>query len=260
MKYEKEEITKSYYENPNFNFLSRGEAAAIVITGEGYKKFTQNFCHPFDEIFTSAMQKTLVNLCQRIPTCIVGYTSEFDLALFFDSPERYEETSWYNYDTAKIATLASSIATFEFNRFFEKLAKSYVMSGNNFDETRKLTAMQGYVSAIDNGAFFTAKCFNIKRVKISEYLKLFQRQTTDDSVHEIGLSYFDEAELTGKTTAEIQLMIYDKAKVQLDDFATCFTRGSFCVKTDPNDADETAVLEPWTIKDDFPYEISENRP
>ena len=258
MRYEKSEITKSYYEKSNFEFLSRGEAAAIIVSGENYKKFTKNFRQPFDEIFVSAMQKTLINLCKRIPTCIVGYTSQFDLAVFFDSPDGYEKASWYNYDTAKIATLASSIATFKFNKYFEKSAKSYVMSGSNFDETRKFTAMQAYVSAIDTGAFFTAKCFNIKRDKISEYLNLFQRQTSDNAVYEIGLMYFDETELVGKTTAEIQLMVYDKAKTRLESFPSGFTKGSFCVRSDASEA--SAARAAWTIKDDFPNELLENRP
>ena len=254
MRYEKDEITKSYYEKSNYEFLSRGEAAAIIISGENYRKFTQNFQHPYDEIFIRSMQKTLVHLCKRIPTCIVGYTSKFDLAVFFDSPEGYEKTSWYNYDTAKIATLGSSIATFKFNRYFEKAAKSYVMSGSNFDETRKFTAMQAYVSAIDTGAFFTAKCFNIKKDKISEYLTIFQRQTVDSAVYEMGLLHFDEAELVGKTTSEIQLMVYDKAKIRLDDFPPTFRGGSFCVKSDNRDnVGVNTNHDCWIIRDDFPH-------
>ena len=230
MKYQKEDITKSYYENISFNFLKRDETAAIIINGENYKEYSAKFQKPYDNIFTSAMNKALVHMCSQIPTCLFGYTSCFDMVVFFSAPENFETASWFNYDTNKIATYASSVVTFEYNRIFEKTAKSYVMSGKNFDETRKFTAMQGYVSAIDAGAFFTAKCFNIKKDQITDYIYLLQKQTINDAVHEMGLMYFKENELIDKTASEIQLMVFDKDKINFDNYPASFKHGSFCVK------------------------------
>jgi tRNA(His) guanylyltransferase len=237
MKYQKEDITKSFYENISYNFLKRNETAAIIINGENYNEYSKKFQKPYDNIFISSMNKALVHMCSQIPTCLFGYTSCFDMAIFFSPPETFEQTSWFNYDTNRIATYASSVVTFEYNRFFEKTAKSYVMSGKNFDETRKFTAMQGYVSAIDAGAFFTAKCFNIKKDQISDYVYLLQKQTINGAVHEMGLMYFKEEELIGKTASEIQLMVFEKAKTNFDNYPASFKHGSFCVKNFEQDGE-----------------------
>lgn len=230
MKYQKEEVTKSFYENISYNFLKRNETAAIIINGENYKEYSEKFQKPYDNIFISSMNKALIHMCSQIPTCLFGYTSCFDMAIFFSSPETFEQTSWFNYDTNRIATYASSVVTFEYNKVFEKTAKSYVMSGKNFDETRKFTAMQGYVSAIDAGAFFTAKCFNIKKDQIIDYIYLLQKQTIQDAVHEMGRIYFNDNELAGKTSSEIQLMVFDKAGLNFDSYPDPFKHGSFCVR------------------------------
>ena len=230
MKYRKPDITKSYYENSPYTFLKREEMAAVVLRGENYEDFTKNFQKPYDTIFLASMKKALQYLCRSIPSCLAGYTSRFDMAVFFSAPDSFETPSWYNYDMNRIATLASSMASFAFNRIFEKAADSYVMSGNNFDETRKFTAMQGYVSSIDAGALFTAKCFNIKKEQIADYLYLLQKNTIDAAIHEMGLLYFREDELSGKSSSEIQFMVFDRAGINFDSYPSSFRHGSFCVR------------------------------
>lgn len=225
MLHRKDDITKSYYENTQYNFLSRGECAAIIISGEDYKKFTRKFNKPYDALFLSAMKQTLTSLCAEVPTCIQGYTSRFDIAVFFEAPEEFEMPSWYSFDTNKIATLSASIATLKFNRAFEKSAKSYVLSGNNFDETKKFTIMQAYVAAIEDGAFFTAKCFNIKKEKIADYIRLMKEQTSESALRDTALAYFKEEEIAGKSAHHLKKMIYEKAGVDFDKYPEEFRCG-----------------------------------
>ncbi|MFR6329338.1 MAG: tRNA(His) guanylyltransferase Thg1 family protein [Eisenbergiella sp.] len=154
------------------HFLKR-EDGRRCDPGENYEDFTKNFQKPYDTIFLASMKKALQYLCRSIPSRLAGYTSRFDMAVFFSAPDSFETPSWYNYDMSD-RHLASSMASFAFNRIFEKAADSYVMSGNNFDETRKFTAMRLRLS-IDAGALFTAKCFNIKKEQIADYLYLLQK-------------------------------------------------------------------------------------
>lgn len=262
MEYRKEEITKSYYENTSFNFLKRNMPAVICISGEDYRKFTEKFQKPYDSIFLSSMQNTLAYLCEQVPGCIIGYTKEFDMTIIFDSPSNIETPSWYNYDTNKITTLTASMATLKFNKTFEKNAKSYVMSGNNFDETRKFTAMQGYVSAIESGALFTSKCFNIQTDQIAEYLFLQQKQTIDNAVQDMGLLYFKENELADKSSSDIQFMVFDKANVNFDSYPSEFKRGVACVKNTYRDGELISPLKEagaWVIDKHMPLLKPGNR-
>lgn len=255
MEYKKEEITKSYYENTPFNFLKRNLPAVILISGEEYQKFTEKFQKPYDSIFLSSMQNTLVYMCSQIPGCIMGYTKEFDMTIIFNSPSNIETPSWYNFDINKITTLTASMATLKFNKTFEKSAKTYVMSGNNFDETRKFTAMQGYVSAIEEGALFTSKTFNIQPDQIADYLFLQQKQTIDNAVHEMGLEYFKEAELADKSSSDIQFMVFDKSGINFDSYPSEFKRGTACVKNTIKDGELISPLKEagaWVIDKHMP--------
>ncbi len=243
MEYRKPDKTKSYYENMNFNFLKRSDMAAVAVSGEDFDSYTANFQKPYDNIFLTAMNRTLEYLCSSIPTCVFGYTKEFELYVFFEAPENFESPSWFNYDTNKISTLSASMATLKYNETFNKTARSYVMSGDNFDETRKFTAMQAYVSAIESGALFTAKCFNIKKEQIPDYIYLLQKQTLENSIRKMGSAYFDEESLKGKTSSEIQFMVFDRNGTNFDSYPAAFKHGSACVKNRDRE---------WTIDADFP--------
>ncbi len=232
MKYQKEDMTKSFYENISYNFLKREDIGAVLISGENFKGFTQKFQKPYDSLFLTAMSKTLVYLCSKVPGCIFGYTSRYDMVVFFAAPDSFEIPSWFNYDTTKISTHVASMATLQFNRIFEKTAKSYVMSGDNFDETRKFTAMQGYVAAIDDGAVFTAKCFNIQKNRIHDYIYLLQMQTLDSAARAVASLYFSNDELVSKSVSDIELMIFEKSGIKLETYPAGFRLGSSCVNKD----------------------------
>lgn len=224
------EITKSYYEDISYVFLKRNLPAVIVVSGDGYRKFVKNFQKPYDPLFMKTMQSTLKYLCDSVPGCVFGYTEGFEFVLLLTPPSGIEETSWFTYDVQKIASLTASLATMKFNKLFEKNAKSYVMAGNNFDQTKKLTAMQGYVNAIDTGALFTAGCFNLPAHDIFRYLEAKQKSALNQAIGDMGETYFSAQELAGKTASEVQKMAFENRGINFEDYPNEFKRGSACLK------------------------------
>lgn len=262
MIYKKEEITKSFFENVSFSFLKRNLPMIISVSGENYPEFIKDFQKPYDPIFISAMQKTLLQLCERIPGCIFGYTEAFDLTLVIMPPANIESTSWYSLDTQRIVSLAASITAMEFNRTFEKSAKSYVLGGNNFDETKKINAMQGYVNAIDKGAVFSAKCFNLSPDEIYKYIYARQKESIGISVKAAARTFFKENELVGKSSSDIQFMIFDKAGINFDDYPAAFKHGSACLKNYSIDGSLFSELHPenaWVIDKEMPMLRDDNK-
>ena len=258
----KEDITKSMFEDMSYMFLKRNSPAIIMIEGEDYREFVSKFQKPFDPLFTDTMQQTLKYMCENIPCCIFGYTKEFEVTILLLPPKDISEKTWFGRDVQKITSMAASMATVKFNKYFEKTAKSYVMAGNNFDETRKLSAMQGYVNAIDKGAFFTAKCFNIALNDIPEYIYKQQKESIHTGVQLMGRTYFSEEELRGKTQADIQFMVFDKAGINFDSYLPENKRGSACVRS--HRAEEMLEHmgiedELWEINKDVPVLKPENR-
>lgn len=262
MIYKKEEITKSYFENASFSFLKRNMPMVIAVSGENYLEFIKDFQKPYDSIFILAMQNTLKHLCDAVPGCIFGYTEDFDLILVITPPENIENSSWFNYDTQKIVSLASSMTAMEFNKTFEKSAKSYVLAGNNFDETKKINAMQGYVNAIDKGAIFSAKCFNLMADELYKYIYAKQKESINTAIKEMGRSYFKEEDLANKSSSDIQFMVFDKAGINFDDYPASFKHGSACIRNYKNGDSLFSELNPigaWVIDNKMPMMREVNR-
>ncbi len=245
----KHEITKSWYEDISYVFLKRSAPAVLTIGGEDYPGFVQKFQKPYDPIFLNAMQETLKYLCESIPGCILGYTHAFECTLVLAAPKQIETPSWFNLDVQKIVSLAAGMASMKFNKCFEKTAKTYVMAGNNFDETKKLSAMQGYVSAIDKGAVFSAACFNLPAEEVFRYLYQKQKSAIETAVFETGSAFFTEKELSGKSAAEIQFMFFDKTGQNFDNYPADFKHGAACISEDGI----------WKIDREMPILRDENR-
>ncbi len=244
-----EEATGSWYEDVSFTFLKRNMPAVIRISGQQYHDFVRKFQKPYDPVFLGSMQETLRYLCDTIPGCVFGYTQSFTFILVLQTPAHIETTSWFSSDIQKIASVSASMATLKFNKIFEKNAKSYVMTGNHFDETKQLNAMQGYVGAIDKGALFLANCFNIPAEDLFHYLYLQQKQSIESAVLETGAAYFTEKELAGKSAAQIQFMYFDKTGKNFDDFPAEFKRGAACIQDE----------EEWIVDREMPMLREENR-
>ncbi len=262
MDYIKEEITQSYYEDANFSFLKRNVPMVINITGEDYAGFVKRFQKPYDPLFIASMQRTLSYLCEQVPGCVFGYNHGFEFVLVIAPPSNIEQSSWFSYDLQKISSLTASMAGLHFNKDFEKSAKNYVLAGNNFDQTKKLNAMQGYVHAIDKGAIFSACCFNLPVEELHKYLYLKQKASLDRAIKEMGQTYFEEAELAGKSPSDIQFMVFNKCGINFDNYPIPFKRGSACLKNRMENGFllcETAPEGNWFIDKEMPLMREENR-
>lgn len=258
----KEELLKIHKQYCPEQHIDSGSPVIIQITGKGYTDFIGRFQKPFDEIFLSSMKNTLKYLCSKIPECVYGYSENFDFTLVLNPSKSGEGLLCSGYDIHEISSMASSMATLRFNRVFEKAAKSYVMAGNNFDETNKLSAMQGYVASIDKGALFTAKVFNLPSEQVFGYIHLQQKHRISSGIFEMGLAYFNESEISGRSSSEIQFMVFDKAGVNFDNYPNEFKRGLSCVKNNmymDELIDAAYEEDAWVIDKNIPILKDENR-
>lgn len=62
------------YEIISKNFLMRRVPVVIRLDGKSFHSFTRGFDKPFDAIIEYAMVATMVQLCENIQGCVLGYT------------------------------------------------------------------------------------------------------------------------------------------------------------------------------------------
>lgn len=150
------------YENVSRNYLTRRIPAIIRIDGKAFHTFTRGMKKPFDRILMSAMQDVMKYLCENIQGCVFGYTQSDEITLVLTDYEKITTDAWFGYNIQKMSSIAASMASVAFNKFFRKAINDYVNTDYSGDEERRyyLPTLQ---KAVDNGAVFDARAFGYGR-------------------------------------------------------------------------------------------------
>ncbi len=265
---------KTFYEQIPKTKLMRRCPVAIRIDGKAFHTFTRGFQKPFDEVLIKSMQGTMKYLCQNIQGCVLGYTQSDEITLILVDYKKLTSSAFFDYEVQKLCSIAASMATMAFNKFFEKYVDEYRFSkwdGVSKYEDGTWGYIQTLLNAVDKGAVFDARCFNIP--------KLYWRQNdaSRNSIQMVGQANFSHKELHKKSRNDIQDMLMTQKGINWNDFPTYQKRGSCCIKEEyaVNDNGEevevdcvTDVDEPvesvafrsrWTIDTDIPIFKGEGR-
>lgn len=110
----------NYEEIPKIKLIRR-TPVIIRIDGKAFHTLTRGFRKPFDEILIKTMQETTKYLCENIQGCVFGYTQSDEISLVLIDYQRLTTSAWFDYEVQKICSIAASMATMAFNKFFEKM-------------------------------------------------------------------------------------------------------------------------------------------
>ena len=206
---------------------------AIRLDGRVFHTFTKGFQKPFDEILMKSMQETMQYLCENIQDCVFGYTQSDEITLILVDYKNLTSTAWFDYDVQKVCSIAASMATMAFNNIFSKYVKKFDLelayndNGVDTEENRKL--LEIYTKAINKGAMFDARCFNIPKEEVANLIYWRQLDAMRNSVQAVGQANFSYKELQGKSCADIKEMLKEKG-IDWDSLPLEYQRGSCCVK------------------------------
>lgn len=223
---------KTFYEAVPDTKLVKRMPVAIRIDGKAFHTFTQGFKRPFDEVLIKTMQQTTRYLCQNIQGCILGYTQSDEITLILVDYQTLTTEAWFDYRVEKLCSIAASMATMAFNKFFTEYVGEYNFS--KWDGVSKYEdGTQEYIhtllNAVDKGAMFDARCFNIPKEEVTNLIYWRQLDASRNSVQMVGQAYFSQKELQDKSCSDIQDMLMTKG-VNWNDFPVYQKRGSCCIK------------------------------
>ena len=263
---------KTFYEStPKIHLMHRCPVA-IRIDGRAFHTFTKGFQKPFDEILMKSMQETMQYLCENIQGCVFGYTQSDEITLILVDYKNLTSAAWFDYDIQKVCSIAASMATMAFNNIFSKyvkkfdLALAYNDNGIDTEENRKLWEI--YTRAVDKGAMFDARCFNIPKEEVANLIYWRQLDAMRNSVQAVGQANFSHKELQGKSCANIKEMLKEKG-VDWDSLPLEYQRGSCCIKkeqiifpsgkTTVRLRDTSKLERAWVIDKEIPIFKGEGR-
>ena len=117
---------KEFYETIPKTRLMRRCPVAIRLDGKAFHTFTRGFQKPFAEILVKSMQETMKYLCENIQGCVLGYTQSDEITLVLIDYQKLNSAAWFDYRTDKMCSIAASMATMAFNRYFKEIVEDYV--------------------------------------------------------------------------------------------------------------------------------------
>ena len=238
---------KEYDEHVYRFGLTRRMPVAIRIDGKAFHTFTRGFQKPFDKVLVTAMQRTMKYLCENIQGCKLGYTQSDEITLILTDYDTLTTEAWFGYELQKMCSIAASMATMAFNKFFNEEVNNWYYTcpiDSNKDEL-----WESYMKSIDKGAMFDARVFNIPKEEVCNLVYWRQLDAARNSIQMVGQANFSHGELQHKSCNMIQEMLMTERGINWNDFPTHLKRGSCCVKTPSG----------WHIDKEIPMFKSEYR-
>lgn len=239
----------------------------IRLDGRAFHTFTRGFKRPFDDILIKTMQQITKYLCENIQGCVLGYTQSDEITLVLIDYKRLDSSSWFDYNIQKCCSIAASMATMAFNKFFSEnvdtfcdehtVSESSPTEGfvMHFDMVENETQYGNYNVALFKGAMFDARVFNIPKEEVTNCILWRQNDATRNSIEMVGQANFSHTQLHGKSCNQIQDMLMTERGINWNDYQTHYKRGSCCVRKVVDGSDRSK----WVIDTEIPIFKGEGR-
>ena len=255
---------KEFYEKPYQTKLTRRTPVAIRIDGKAFHTFTRGFQKPFDNILIKTMQETTKYLCENIQGCVFGFTQSDEITLILIDYQKLDSSAWFDYEVQKICSISASMATMAFNKFFAENVKHWALiSGREMFEAltleQRITYEHTLNNAVEKGAMFDARCFNIPKEEVCNLVYWRQLDATRNSIQMVGQANFSHNELQGKSCNMIQDMLLTQKNINWNDYPVACKRGSACIKVHGLNMAELKERPHWCIDENMPILKDEHR-
>ena len=221
---------KEFYENVPKTSLMRRTPVVIRIDGKAFHSFTKGFKRPFDEVLIKTMQETTKYLCENIQGCVLGYTQSDEISLVLVDYQRFETSAWFDYEVQKMCSIAASMATMAFNKFFYENVFLYNGMASVDMSNKKYPYKEVYAKAVKKGAMFDARVFNIPKEEVTNYIYWRQLDASRNSIQMVGQANFSHKELQNKSCNNIQDMLMEQKGINWNDYPTVCKRGTAVIK------------------------------
>lgn len=225
------------YEGISQTCLTRRVPVIIRLDGKAFHTFTKGMKKPFEPILTHVMQLTMQHLCENIQGCVLGYTQSDEITLVLTDYDTLTTDAWFGYRVQKMCSVAASMATLAFNKFFYEEVSEAI---ENFDTDDDWNYLMDVMHPKVWTAMFDARVFSVPKEEVCNCLIWRQQDATRNSIEAVGQAHFSHKELHKKTCEYIQEMLFSQKGINWNDFPTEVKRGSCCVRK----AEKTTMDDP----------------
>lgn len=197
----------------------------LRIDGCHFHTFTRGFEKPFDVVMMKSMQDTMKYLCENIQGCVLGYTQSDEITLVLVDYQKLNSSAWFDNEVQKMCSVAASMASMKFMKAFEfytKLIEDANPSKRDFI---------GHYNALNRGAYFDCRAFNVPESDVCNCLIWRQQDATRNSIQSLAQANFSHKELQGLSCNKLQDKLFVEKGINWNNLKDEEKRGTCCVKT-----------------------------
>jgi tRNA(His) guanylyltransferase len=248
MKDELGERIKTFYEDRFRYKLPRRAYTIMRIDGKAFHTYTRGLDRPFDDGLINDMNDTAVHLCKNIMGAKMAYVQSDEISILISDFDTQDTQAWFDYNVQKMTSIASSLATSEFNRL--RMIRKF--ANNSVDpQEHGETAYDMSISDIINmkPANFDARVFQIpSRIEVYNMFLWRQQDATRNSISSVAQSLYSHKELNGKSTSDMQEMIFQKG-INWNDYDFRKKRGTVIKKVEHviGDGTNKTIRNKWEV-------------
>lgn len=213
------------YEGVSNLTLTRRTPVVIRIDGCHFHSFTRKFDKPFDFIFRESMRTTTERLLRDIQGCVIGYTQSDEISLVLCDYRSLDTDAWFSNRVQKICSVAASKATKYFNKEFSAMVSVWLQEEENSSMKEELS--EKYAKSAEVGAEFDARCFNMPKEEVCNYLIWRQQDAERNSILSLAQTIYSQSELSGIGCKELQNKMFTEKGVNWNDINPWNKRGYY---------------------------------
>ena len=210
---------KSFYEDRTRHLLPRRTYTVIRLDGKAFHTFTKSFDRPFDNGLINIMDQAAKALCKEVQGVNLAYVQSDEISLVLTDFSDIKTDAWFDGNLQKIASISASITTAEFNRYYLQ----------HLIDVNPLADKVSILSTCKL-ARFDSRVFTIpEKHEVINYLIWRQKDASRNSISMVAQSLYSHKELHGKTSNQMQEMIFQKG-INWDEYDPKLKRGRVIVK------------------------------
>ena len=257
------------YEKRNQYYLQKRTPVAIRVDMRAGHTFTRGFKRPFDDIFMKSMQETAKYMCENIQGAKLAYLQSDEITIILTDYDTLETDCWFNYRTDKLCSISASMATMAFNKYFAENVANEILEYKTSMVPQCVEIQQEIKeyhdilrAAVNKGAMFDARCFNIPKEEVTNLIYWRQLDATRNSIQMVGQANFSHKELQNKSCNDIQDMLHEQKGINWNDYPTVCKRGTAVIYTNyqnPQSLTDKDIIKGWKIDTEMPILKGEDR-
>lgn len=193
---------KEHYEFRTRTLLPRRTWTIVRLDGKAFHTYTRGLERPWDHRLAMDMVSTTKFLCEQCQGARLGYTQSDEITLVLTDFASPQTQAWMDGNQQKIVSITASMATAHFNTLRPE------------HDAFPL-------------AFFDSRAFTIPDpVEVRNMLIWRQQDATRNSISMAAQAHFSHTQLHGKSSNEMQEMLFAEKGINWNDYPEEFKRGT----------------------------------